>query len=56
MGIYQSQWNGLNIFYLLFSKSDALLAIRNTILYNIGFIIFGNLLAFACGDRLVCAK
>jgi putative aldouronate transport system permease protein len=56
LGIFQSPWNGLNNFTYLFSNSDALIAIRNTILYNIGFIIFGNLLAIAVAIALDCAS
>lgn len=45
LGIFQSPWTGLSNFTYLFSNNDALIAIRNTILYNLGFIVFGNLLA-----------
>ena len=39
-GIYGSDWNGFDNFRYLF-KSDAGLIIRNTLLYNIVFIILG---------------
>lgn len=39
-GIYKSPWCGLDNFVYLF-KNDALLIIRNTLFYNIAFIILG---------------
>lgn len=39
-GIYGSDWNGLENFKYLF-KNDASLIIRNTLLYNIVFIVLG---------------
>lgn len=40
-GIFGSPWVGLKNFEYLF-KNDALLIMRNTILYNLGFIVFGT--------------
>jgi putative aldouronate transport system permease protein len=52
LGIFNSPWTGLSNFTYLFSNNDALIAIRNTILYNLGFIIFGNLLAITVAIAL----
>ena len=52
LGILQSPWCGLNNFTYLFSNNDALIAIRNTILYNLAFIVFGNLLAITVAIAL----
>lgn len=43
-GIFGSDWNGLNNFKYLF-RQDALLIVRNTILYNLAFIIIGTICA-----------
>jgi len=56
LGIFKSPWVGLNNFKYLFSNSDALIAIRNTILYNLGFILLGNLLAIVVAIALDSAK
>lgn len=40
-GIFGSPWCGLKNFEYLF-KADAWLIMRNTILYNLGFIVFGT--------------
>jgi len=56
LGIFQSPWCGLSNFKYLFSNDDALIAIRNTILYNLGFIVFGNLLAIIVAIALDCAR
>lgn len=45
-GIYGSPWNGLDNFIYLF-KNDAGLIIRNTLGYNIIFIILNNVVAIA---------
>jgi putative aldouronate transport system permease protein len=52
LGIFQSPWVGLSNFKYLFSNVDALIAIRNTILYNLGFILVGNLLAITVAIAL----
>ncbi len=48
-GIYRSAWNGLKNFKFLFATNDAVTITRNTILYNLAFIlvniVFGIFLA-----------
>ncbi len=44
VGFLNSPWAGLDNFKYLFSSSDAFIMFRNTILYNLAFIILGNLL------------
>lgn len=44
IGIFQSPWCGLSNLKFLFSTNDALMIFRNTILYNVAFIVLGNLL------------
>ena len=56
LGIFKSPWVGFNNFKYLFSNNDALIAIRNTILYNLGFILLGNLLAIVVAIALDSAK
>lgn len=51
-GIFGSDWCGLQNFEFLFQSSTAFNIIRNTILYNIAFIILGNVLAIACAVLL----
>jgi putative aldouronate transport system permease protein len=48
-GILASDWAGFENFKYLFATSDALIITRNTILYNLAFIIIGTIvqLAFA---------
>ena len=52
LGIFQSPWVGLSNFTYLFSNNDALISIRNTVLYNLGFILLGNLLAISVAIAL----
>lgn len=52
LGIFGSPWVGLKNFKYLFSNSDALLALRNTILYNLLFIVAGNVLAITVAIAL----
>jgi putative aldouronate transport system permease protein len=56
LGIFKSPGVGLSNFRYLFSNNDALIAIRNTILYNLGFIIIGNLLAIVVAISLDLMK
>ena len=42
-GMFGSAWCGLDNFKFLFQTSDALIMIRNTLLYNIAFIIVNQL-------------
>lgn len=44
-GVFKSPWNGISNFEFLFKTSDAWLITRNTILYNLSFIIIGMCLA-----------
>lgn len=54
LGIFNSPWTGLSNFTYLFSNNDGLYAMRNTILYNLAFIVFGNLLAIVVAIALDC--
>lgn len=40
-GFFFSEWAGLSNFEYLFRSKDVLIATRNTLLYNIGFILIG---------------
>lgn len=44
-GMWGSEWCGLSNFTYLFKTRDAFNIIRNTVLYNLGFIVFGTILA-----------
>ena len=44
-GIYGSPWNGLKNFEYLFATSDAFVITRNTILYNVAFIVINLIFA-----------
>lgn len=44
-GIWQSDWIGLGNFEYLFKTSDAYIITRNTILYNVVFIVLGTILS-----------
>lgn len=46
-GIFSSPWVGLNNFKYLFRTSDAFIITRNTILYNVAFIIINMVLGIA---------
>lgn len=46
-GMWRSPWAGLSNFTYLFKTKDAFVMTRNTILYNIAFIILGTVLAVA---------
>lgn len=43
--VMKSEWVGLENFKFLFQSSDAFIITRNTLLYNLGFIILGLLFA-----------
>ncbi|OXM15668.1 ABC transporter permease [Paenibacillus herberti] len=43
-GVFGSPWVGLDNFKFFFESGDAWRVTRNTVLYNLGFIILGNLL------------
>lgn len=42
-GILNSPWCGFNNFKYLFATKDAFVITRNTILYNLAFIVFGTI-------------
>lgn len=44
-GIFRSDWVGLKNFEFLFRTSDAWIMTRNTILYNVAFIILGTIVS-----------
>lgn len=46
-GIFKSDWAGFDNFKFLFRTKDALIITRNTILYNVAFIIIGLILGIA---------
>lgn len=52
LGIFESPWVGFSNFKFLFSNNDALRAISNTVLYNLAFIILGNILAITVAIAL----
>ncbi len=56
LGIFESPWAGLSNFKFLFSNNDALYALRNTVLYNLAFIVLGNVLAITVAIALDCVK
>ncbi len=41
-GLFGSEWNGFDNFKLLFASNDAFIIIRNTVLYNLVFILLGT--------------
>ncbi len=49
VGIVNSPWVGFKNFKYLFASSDAWVMTRNTILYNVAFIILGTLLGIVVG-------
>lgn len=51
-GIWASKWVGLSNFEYLFKTNDAFIITRNTILYNVAFIILGTVLAIAVAIML----
>lgn len=46
-GIFGSDWCGFDNFRFLFKSRDALLITRNTLLYNLAFIVIGTVAAIA---------
>ncbi len=48
-GIWKSPWVGLQNFEFLFKSRDAFIITRNTLLYNICFIVLGNILGIIVG-------
>lgn len=55
-GILKSPWYGFKNFTYLFASSDAALMFRNTILYNLAFIVIGNVLGLAVAIALDSIK
>ncbi len=49
IGIWNSPWVGFENFKFLFESKDAFIITRNTLLYNICFIILGNLMGIIVG-------
>lgn len=47
IGIFKSPWCGFENFKFLFTSGNAWMITRNTILYNVAFIIIGTVLAIA---------
>lgn len=56
IGILQSPWCGFSNFKYLLSTNDAFLIFRNTILYNLAFIVLGNLASITVAIVLDCAR
>jgi putative aldouronate transport system permease protein len=48
-GLFLSPWAGFENFKYLFSTNDAFIITRNTLLYNMGFIVLGNALGLTVG-------
>ncbi len=51
-GIFGSDWVGFKNFEYLFNSTDAWIITRNTLLYNIAFIILGIIVGVGCGILL----
>lgn len=51
-GIWGSDWVGLDNFKFLFQTNDAFIMTRNTILYNVAFIVLGNIIGIIVGIML----
>lgn len=52
LGIFKSPWVGLKNFEYLFKTDSAWIITRNTILYNLAFIVLGTILGIAVGIML----
>lgn len=51
-GIWASDWVGLKNFEYLFATGDAWIMIRNTVLYNLCFIVLGTMMGVTAGIML----
>lgn len=51
-GIWDSPWTGLSNFTYLFKSQEAVNIVRNTLGYNLAFILLGNLMAVAVAIML----
>lgn len=56
IGIIKSPWCGFSNFTYLFASKDAYIMFRNTLLYNLAFIILGNLSGFIIAIALDTIK
>lgn len=56
LGIFNSPWCGLDNFMFLFKTGDAFIMVRNTILYNLIFIVLGNAFAILCAIAMDTIK
>lgn len=56
LGIFKSPWVGFSNFTYLLASNDAYIMFRNTILYNVAFIILGNVLALVVAIALDTVK
>jgi putative aldouronate transport system permease protein len=54
LGIFKSPWAGLSNFAYLFRSRDAFVITRNTVLYNVAFIVIGT--AAAIGTALLLSE
>lgn len=54
LGLFNSPWCNFQNFKFLFSTNDAFLFFRNTILYNLAFIILGNIVGVFVAIGLDC--
>lgn len=52
VGIWQSDWVGFSNFKYLFTTQDAWIMTRNTLLYNMAFIVIGMLVGITIGIML----
>lgn len=55
-GIWQSDWCGFKNFTYLFKTNEALKIAKNTLLYNLAFIFFGNFLAVVIAIMLTYVR
>ncbi|MGI6254941.1 MAG: ABC transporter permease [Acutalibacter sp.] len=55
-GVWQSPWCGVSNFGYLFRTQDAFIIFRNTVLYNVVFIVLGTVLAIAVAILLSQVK
>lgn len=51
-GMWGSDWSGFENFKFLFKTKDAFIMTRNTLLYNLGFIVLGTIFAIAVAIML----
>ncbi len=51
-GVFKSPWCGFDNFKFLFQTKDAWIMTRNTILYNVAFIVLGTIIAIAVAIML----